>query len=55
MPKFLLTLLLIFATSFSWSQDSQQEKLEKRKAEIQREIREKRKCLKSKKRRKNSF
>ena len=46
MPKFLLTLLLIFATSFSWSQDSQQEKLEKRKAEIQREIREKEEMLK---------
>lgn len=46
MPKFILTLLLIFTTSFSWSQDSQQEKLEKRKAEIQKEIREKEEMLK---------
>jgi septal ring factor EnvC (AmiA/AmiB activator) len=46
MPKFILTLLLIFTTSFSWSQNSQQEKLEKRKAEIQKEIREKEEMLK---------
>ena len=40
MPKFLLSLLFICLTSLSWSQDSQQEKLEARKAQIQKEIRE---------------
>ena len=46
MTKTLLTILLIFSTTFLWSQDSQQEKLEKRKAEIQNEIREKEEMLK---------
>ncbi|MBA4276005.1 peptidoglycan DD-metalloendopeptidase family protein [Flavobacterium sp.] len=40
MPKFLLSLLFLCLTSLSWSQDSQQEKLEARKAQIQKEIRE---------------
>ena len=47
MPKFLLSLLFICLTSLSWSQDSQQEKLEARKAQIQREIRENEEMLKS--------
>jgi len=45
MPKFLLSLLFICLTSLSWSQSSQQEKLEQRKAEIQKEIRENEKML----------
>lgn len=40
MPKFLLSLIFICMTSLMWSQDSQQEKLEARKAQIQKEIRE---------------
>ena len=40
MPKFLLSLIFICMTSLLWSQDSQQEKLEARKAQIQKEIRE---------------
>lgn len=40
MPKFLLSLIFICVTSLLWSQDSQQEKLEARKAQIQKEIRE---------------
>ena len=40
MPKFLLILIFLCMTSLSWSQDSQQEKLEVRKAQIQKEIRE---------------
>lgn len=45
MPKFLVSLLFICMTSVLWSQSSQQEKLEKRKAEIQKEIRENEKML----------
>jgi murein hydrolase activator len=45
MPKFILSLLFICLTSVLWSQDSQQEKLEQRKAQIQREIRENEKML----------
>lgn len=41
MPKFILSLLLLLITSFSWSQISEQEKLEQRKAQIIKEIREK--------------
>jgi septal ring factor EnvC (AmiA/AmiB activator) len=44
MQKFLLSLLFICLTTLSWSQ-SQQEKLEQRKAEIQKEIRENEKML----------
>lgn len=47
MPKFLLSLLFICMTSMMWSQSSQQEKLEQRKAEIQKEIRENEKMLKN--------
>lgn len=47
MPKFLLSLIFICLTSLSWSQDSQQEKLEARKAQIQKEIRENEELLKS--------
>ena len=41
MPKFILSLIFLLITSFSWSQMTQQEKLEQRKAQILREIREK--------------
>lgn len=41
MPKFLVPLLFLLLTSFSWSQPTQQEKLEQRKAEILKEISEK--------------
>lgn len=41
MPKFIISLILVFMTSFSWGQLSQQEKLEQRKAEILKEINEK--------------
>lgn len=47
MPKYFLSLLFICMTSMMWSQSSQQEKLEQRKAEIQREIRENEKMLKN--------
>lgn len=45
MPKFLLSLIFISMTSLLWSQTSQQEKLEERKAQIQKEIRENEKLL----------
>ena len=45
MPKFITSLLFICLTSVLWSQESQQEKLEQRKAQIQREIRENEKML----------
>lgn len=41
MPKIILSLIFLLITSFSWSQLSQQEKLEQRKAQILREIGEK--------------
>lgn len=47
MPKFFLSLLFMCMTSMMWSQSSQQEKLEQRKAEIQKEIRENEKMLKN--------
>jgi septal ring factor EnvC (AmiA/AmiB activator) len=47
MSKFLVSLLFICMTSVLWSQSSQQEKLEQRKAEIQREIRDNEKLLQS--------
>lgn len=47
MPKFLLSLVLVCATTFVWAQDSQQEKLEQRKAQIQQEIRDNEKMLQS--------
>ena len=54
MPKFLLSLIFLCLTSLSWSQDSQQEKLEARKAQIQREIRENEEMLKSVKKKEKS-
>lgn len=47
MPKFLLSLIFICATTFMWAQDSQQEKLEQRKAQILQEIKDNEKILKS--------
>lgn len=46
MPKYFLSLLFLCLTSSLWSQ-SQQEKLEQRKAQIQREIRDNEKMLKN--------
>ncbi|SHL68750.1 murein hydrolase activator EnvC family protein [Flavobacterium chilense] len=54
MPKFLLSLILICATTFVWAQDSQQEKLEQRKAQIQQEIRDNEKMLQSVKKKEKS-
>jgi len=54
MPKFLLSLIFVCLTSLSWSQDSQQEKLEARKAQIQREIRENEELLKTVKKKEKS-
>ncbi|HSN47639.1 MAG TPA: peptidoglycan DD-metalloendopeptidase family protein [Flavobacterium sp.] len=47
MPKFLLSLIFVCMTSLLWSQNSQQEKLEARKAQIQKEIRENEALLKT--------
>lgn len=47
MPKFLLSLIFLCMTSVIWSQSSQQEKLEQRKAQIQQEIRDNEKLLQS--------
>lgn len=47
MPKFLISLVFICLTSTLWSQSSQQEKLEQRKAQIQQEIRDNEKLLNS--------
>ncbi len=46
MPKFLLSLIFLCLTSVMWSQ-SQQEKLEQRKAQIQQEIKDNEKLLQS--------
>ena len=54
MPKFLLSLILICMTSLLWSQESQQEKLEARKAQIQKEIRDNEKLLQSVKKKEKS-
>jgi len=54
MPKFLLSLVFICMTSLMWSQTSQQEKLEERKAQIQREIRENEALLQSVKKKEKS-
>jgi len=54
MPKFLLSLIFICATTFAWAQDSQQEKLELRKAQIQQEIRDNEKMLQSVKKKEKS-
>lgn len=54
MPKFLLSLIFICATTFAWAQDSQQEKLEQRKAQIQQEIKDNEKMLQSVKKKEKS-
>jgi septal ring factor EnvC (AmiA/AmiB activator) len=54
MPKFLLSLIFICTTSLLWSQESQQEKLEARKAQIQKEIRENEKLLQNVKKKEKS-
>lgn len=54
MPKFILSLVFIFLTSFSWSQSSQQEQLEERKAQIQKEIRENEQLLQTVKKKEKS-
>ncbi|MEO7977617.1 peptidoglycan DD-metalloendopeptidase family protein [Flavobacterium sp.] len=54
MPKFLLSLIFICATTFVWAQDDQQEKLEQRKAQIQQEIRDNEKMLQSVKKQEKS-
>jgi septal ring factor EnvC (AmiA/AmiB activator) len=45
MPKYIFGLIFLLMTSFSWSQTSQQEKLQQRKAQILREIQEKEQLL----------
>jgi murein hydrolase activator len=45
MSKFLFSLIFICTTSFMWSQETAQEKLEKRKAQIQQEIQDKERLL----------
>ena len=54
MPKFLLSLIFICMTSSMWSQESQQEKLEQRKAQIQQEIKDNEKLLQSVKKKEKS-
>jgi septal ring factor EnvC (AmiA/AmiB activator) len=54
MPKFLLSLLFVCSASLVWSQDSQQEKLEQRKAQIQQEIKENERLLQSVKKKEKS-
>ena len=54
MRKFLLGLFFLCATSVIWGQETQQEKLEKRKAEIQQEILDNEKLLKSVKKKEKS-
>lgn len=54
MPKFLLSLILICMTSSMWSQESQQEKLEQRKAQIQQEIRDNERLLQTVKKKEKS-
>lgn len=47
MPRFIISLIFLCLTSTIWSQNDQQEKLEQRKAQIQKEIRENEKLLQS--------
>ncbi|PVX45932.1 septal ring factor EnvC (AmiA/AmiB activator) [Flavobacterium sp. 103] len=54
MRKFLLGLFLLCTTSVMWGQESQQEKLEKRKAEIQQEILDNEKLLQTVKKKEKS-
>ena len=53
MYKYILSLLFLFATSLIWSQ-TDQEKLEQRKAQIQQEIKEKERLLESQNRKQQS-
>jgi len=54
MPKFLLSLIFICMTSSMWSQSTQQEKLEERKAQIQQEIRDNERLLQTVKKKEKS-
>ena len=54
MPKFLLSILFLCLTSLGWGQESQQEKLEQRKAQILQEIRENESHLRSVKKKEKS-
>ena len=54
MSKFLLSLIFISITSLSWSQSTQQEKLEQRKAQIQQEIRKNERLLQTVKKKEKS-
>lgn len=54
MPKFLLSLIFMCMTSLMWSQSTQQEKLEERKAQIQQEIRENERLLQTVKKKEKS-
>ncbi len=54
MPKLLLSLFFVCATTLVWSQESQQERLEQRKAQIQQEIKENERLLQSVKKKEKS-
>ena len=54
MSKFIFSLLIICMTSSIWGQEDQQQKLEERKAQIQREIRENEALLKETKKKEKS-
>jgi len=54
MSKFLLSLVFICMSSLTWSQSTQQEKLEERKAQIQKEIRDNEEMLNSVKKKEKS-
>lgn len=54
MPKFLLSLIFMCMTSLMWSQSTQQEKLEERKAQIQQEIRDNERLLQTVKKKEKS-
>lgn len=54
MPKFLLTFLFLLTASIVWGQNDAQRKLEERKAQLQKEIREAESALKSEKKKEKS-
>ena len=54
MSKFIFSLLIICMTSSIWGQEDQQQKLEERKAQIQREIRENEELLQATKKKEKS-
>jgi len=54
MSKFIFSFLLLIITSTLWSQEDQQQKLEERKAQIQREIRENEELLQAAKKKEKS-